>query len=126
MLQHWQVYQKLYWDNGLEGRVNDECRLLEGVPLAQLDPQKRFTVRNRIITELYRRETSEVHRIVNEAREGGRVDPLTDEEIGKNLTRLPRTLKQFGENIASKTDWSGVLAFGGPHPSYDGKIYTYM
>ncbi|RXW12429.1 hypothetical protein EST38_g13426 [Candolleomyces aberdarensis] len=126
MLQHWQVYQKLYWEKGLEERVNDECKRLHGGPLSQLDPQKRFPVRNRIIIELYKRESAEVTHIVNEAREGRRADPLTNEDISRNLTKLPRTLKQFGENLASKTDWSGVIAFGGPHPSYDGKVYTYV
>ncbi|KAJ2921121.1 hypothetical protein H1R20_g15973, partial [Candolleomyces eurysporus] len=126
MLQHWQVYQKLYWENGLEERVNNKCRRLHEVPLSQLDPQKRFAVRNRIILELYKRESGEVQHIVNEVREGRRTEPLTNEDISRNLTKLPRTLKQFGENIASNTDWSGVIAFGGPHPSYDGKVYTYI
>ncbi|KAJ2914797.1 hypothetical protein MD484_g5624, partial [Candolleomyces efflorescens] len=126
MLQHWQVYQKLYWEKGLEERANNECKRLHGVRLSQLDPQKRFAVRNRIILELYKGESEEVQRIVNEAREGRRTDPLTNEDIVRNLSKLPRTLKQFGENIVSKTDWSGVLAFGGPHPSYDGKIYTFI
>ncbi|KAJ2924238.1 hypothetical protein H1R20_g12856, partial [Candolleomyces eurysporus] len=120
------VYQKLYWEKGLEECVNDECKHLHGGPLSQLDAQKRFAVCNRIILELYKRESEEVHHIVNEAREGRRTDPLTNEDISRNLTELPRTLKQFGENIVSKTDWSGVIAFGGPHPSYDGKVYTYI
>jgi hypothetical protein len=83
-------------------------------------------VRNRLILELYKKETAEVRRIVDDEREGRRQEPLSDQEIGQNLSKLPRTLKQFGENIASKTEWTGVLCFGGPHPSFDHRIYTYV
>ncbi|KAJ2911921.1 hypothetical protein MD484_g8491, partial [Candolleomyces efflorescens] len=124
VLQHWQVYQKLYWDQGLKERVDKECQRIHGAPLAGLDHQKRFAVRNRLILELYKKETAEVRRIVDDEREGRRQQPLSDQEISQNLSKLPRTLKQFGENVASKTEWTGVLCFGGPHPSFDRRIYT--
>ncbi|KAJ2911561.1 hypothetical protein MD484_g8851, partial [Candolleomyces efflorescens] len=125
-LQHWQVYQNLYWDKGLEGRVNAECFKVHKVPLGSLDAQKRFSVRNELITKFYREETDKVRRHVNEVRDEDPAKTVSTDEIVKNLGKLPRTLKQYGETIKAKTEWSGILVFGGPHPSHDDRVFTYI
>jgi hypothetical protein len=123
--QQWQVYQSLYWDKGLEERANAECIRREGKGLADIpDSQKRFMLRNRIINDHYKAESKEVRREVNAVHEGLRSSPLTSDDIVKNLAKMPRTLKKVGQSISSQTEWSGIMVFGGPHPSYEGKIYT--
>ncbi|RXW11814.1 hypothetical protein EST38_g14041 [Candolleomyces aberdarensis] len=123
--QHWQVYQSLYWDKGLEERANAECVRREGKGLTDIrDSQKRFAVRNRIVVDMYKAESEEVRRNVDLVREGHRSSPLTNDDIVKNLGKLPRTLKKVGATISTSTEWSGVMVFGGPHPSYGGKNYT--
>jgi hypothetical protein len=81
-------------------------------------------VRNRIIADLYKAESEEVRRKVDIARENRRSSPLTNDDIIKNLGRLPRTLKKLGTTVSTSTEWSGVMVFSGPHPSYDGKNCT--
>ncbi|EAU86990.2 hypothetical protein CC1G_08461 [Coprinopsis cinerea okayama7 len=124
----WQAYSHLYWDKGLEKKVNDKCKEDYGKVLEDFPPRERLPIRHKLVEHFFKEETEAVREEVEEWRnsEVKIKRPLTNDLLVQNIAKVPKTMKVFSEIIDEETDWVGTMVMGGPHPMYGGEPVHYI
>ncbi|KAM6491452.1 hypothetical protein JOM56_013021 [Amanita muscaria] len=129
LMQPWQAYQSLYWENELKEKVNAAwitytAGLQEGM---KLDMTK-FQLRNAKIQQWYAEVSPDVKLKVEEHRQNMKAKGLLGNSENRGFQRaidkLLRTLQTAAEALARQTGWHVSIIVGGPTPRLTGQLRT--
>jgi hypothetical protein len=153
-LQEWQVYHAMTYKSQWKAVIDEawekyKTACEEAAPGDEPE-ETRFGFMASFMRQRYLEETEEVQNNVRKRREELKTE-IEDDEEGeeKNFTyqkylelhhpllndnspscsaidRLPRTLAVWGDSIQKQTGWNITFLAGGPAPSQNGKIMSFM